>query len=155
MAQRQRTGGGRAPDVLARARQGLAERGVRFTAARRLVLEALQRARGPRSAAELHRGLRRRVPLSSLYRTLAALDEAGVLSRFVDATGVTRFELAEPLTGHHHHLTCVRCGATEDLDLHPEIEDRLAGLATEAAAGSPWGVVGHRLDLEGLCGSCG
>ncbi|HEX9824176.1 MAG TPA: Fur family transcriptional regulator [Actinomycetota bacterium] len=155
MAERQRNDEGRPRDVLARAREGLAERGVRFTAARRLVLGALQRARGPMSAAELHRGLRRRVPLSSLYRTLTGLDEAGVLDRFVDATGVTRFELAEPLAGHHHHLTCVRCGATEDLDLHPEIEDRLAGLASEAASGSRWGVVGHRLDLEGLCGSCG
>lgn len=135
------------------AREAL-DRGVRLTRARRLVLEALWRAGGPRSAADLDRLLRRRVPLSSLYRTLAGLEGAGLLDRYVDATGVARYELAEGLTEHHHHLTCVRCGTTEDVSLGQELERRIAEIASAAGEDRAFRVDGHRLDLEGRCARC-
>ncbi len=51
--------------------------GIRFTPARRLVVRALaEAAPGPQAAGDLHAALRDRLPLSSLYRTLAVLEEA-------------------------------------------------------------------------------
>lgn len=135
-------------------REHLSSRGIRLTRARRLVLEALRAVPGPRSAAELDRLLRRRVPLSSLYRTLVALAEAGVVDRYVDTTGVSRYEMAERLTEHHHHLTCVRCGATEDVSLDQDLERRIGQIASAAGAVREFTVDGHRLDLEGVCGRC-
>ncbi len=132
--------------------QTLAERGVRMTRARRAVVRALQRHSGPRSAADLHDDLRRRVPLSSLYRSLSVLEGAGVAVKRHDPTGVARFELAEWLTGHHDHLVCVSCGATEDVRLDSALEDEIAGFV--ASLGTSFEVVRHSLHLEGLCEEC-
>jgi Fe2+ or Zn2+ uptake regulation protein len=132
----------------------LADREVRYTKARRAVVQALQRARGPQSAADLHRGLRESVPLSSLYRCLSVLDEAGVLRKQHDAGGVARFELAEWLLGHHHHLICRVCGSVEDFEMDGESEAALADLAARAALTSGYRVDGHVLEVEGTCGDC-
>lgn len=133
-------------------RRHLADREVRYTSGRRSVITTLVRLDGPESAAELHR--RMSVPLSSLYRSLTVLDEAGVLERHHDADGLARFELAEWLTGHHHHLVCVICGVVEDFELNAAAEQTLDSLATTAAAGAGYEVTGHNLEVEGLCGSC-
>jgi len=132
----------------------LAGRGVRFTRARRLVVEALDAAGGPRTAAELHDRLRPAVPLSSLYRTLTVLEDAGVISREHDAEGVARHELAEWLTGHHHHLVCVQCGAVVDVDVPANLEARLGPLMEEIASSAGFAATGHRIDVEGRCPAC-
>ena len=54
----------------------LAEAEVRYTKGRRMVIDALAEADGPRSAAELSETIGDTVPLSSLYRSLAVLEEA-------------------------------------------------------------------------------
>jgi Fur family ferric uptake transcriptional regulator len=132
----------------------LAERGVRFTRARRLVVEALDAAGGPRTAAELHDRLRPVVPLSSLYRTLTVLEDAGVVSREHDVEGVARHELAEWLAGHHHHLVCTECGAVVDIDIPASVERRLGSLVEEIAEQAGFAATGHRIDVEGRCPSC-
>ena len=91
----------------------LREAGVRYTAARRAVVTALSAADGPRSAAELHRDIDA-VPLSSFYRTLTVLEDAEVLAPHHGARGLTRYELAEWIGGHHHHLVCTNCGCRRD-----------------------------------------
>jgi len=132
----------------------LRSRGARFTAARRLVVRTLAVAAGPLGAADLHRAARRRIPLSSLYRTLAVLEEAGVLAREHHATGVARFELAEWLTGHHHHLVCASCGEVADVAVDPETERTITGLVEQVARGAGYRTTGHRIDIEGLCPAC-
>ncbi|HYU16921.1 MAG TPA: transcriptional repressor, partial [Candidatus Acidoferrum sp.] len=74
----------------------LAERGVRLTGPRRIVVEALIRYPGPQTAAEVHRRLSaRRVNLVSVYRTLNLLVDLGI-ARVADISqGTQRFELAE------------------------------------------------------------
>ncbi len=141
-------------DLDARVGQRLAGAGVRYTKGRRLVVRALGRAGGPRSAAELHERLRPGVPLSSLYRTLTVLAEAGVLARSHDGNGVALFELAEWLRGHHHHLVCVECGRVEDVDVGDEHERTLTGVVLAVAAAGDLELTGHRIDIEGVCGEC-
>ena len=136
------------------AEEHLRRSGVRTTPARRLVLERLSRARGPHTADEINMLLRSAVPLSSLYRTLSVLSSSGVLERFHDGAGVARYELAEWLTGHHHHITCTRCGSTRDIDFSKETETTIRRFADQAGAAADFRVTGHRLDLEGLCSQC-
>lgn len=107
---------------------------------------------GPESAAELHR--RMDVPLSSLYRSLTVLDEAGVLVKHHDADGLARFELAEWLSGHHHHLVCINCGAVEDVELSDRNEKELQRLASTMATGAGYELTGHNLEVEGVCEEC-
>jgi len=132
----------------------LSARGVRFTAARRQVIYALALATGPMAAGELHGTLRGRVPLSSLYRTLAVLEEARVLSKEHDSMGIARYELAESLLGHHHHLVCLTCGEVRDVGIDPPTEDTVVRLVEDIARRAGYRATGHRIDIEGTCASC-
>lgn len=143
-----------AVDQVRRIASRLAATGVRFTAARRRVAEALARANGPASANDLHAHLGTGVPLSSLYRSLAVLGDAGVLDRSHDADGVARYELAEWLSGHHHHLVCTACGSVSDVRADPEFESLLAPTVVRVATDAGYEVTGHRVDIEGVCPRC-
>jgi Fur family ferric uptake transcriptional regulator len=132
----------------------LDERDTRFTAARRLVVRTLVGASGPLSAAELHDELRDDVPLSSLYRTLAVLEEVGILHRRHGTDAVARYELAEWLKGHHHHLVCVRCGAVTDVAVDVDLEQRVGEIIDALAREHGWQAGGHRIDIEGICPAC-
>ena len=128
--------------------------GVRYTRARRAVVDALARADGPRSASELHDDMDRDVPLSSLYRSLSVLDEAGVLEPHNSLKGLTRYELAEWLSGHHHHLVCMICGTVEDIELSKEMESRLEQLVGTVTKELSFSASGHTLEVHGRCSRC-
>jgi Fe2+ or Zn2+ uptake regulation protein len=132
----------------------LHSREVRLTTARRLVVRALAEAAGPMAAADLHRNLRDQIPLSSLYRTLAVLEQAQVLAKEHDGLGVARYELAEWLTGHHHHLVCDSCGEVRDVTVPPEAELTFTNLVGRIAARAGYRATGHRIDIEGTCRAC-
>lgn len=134
--------------------QRLFENEVRYTRGRRAVIEALAKADGPKSAAELSAELGPQVPLSSIYRTLSILEEAGVVAHHLGAKGLTRFELAEWLAGHHHHLVCVKCGAVADIDISPAKEESVRSLVTEIAELASFQATDHALEIEGLCVRC-
>jgi Fe2+ or Zn2+ uptake regulation protein len=132
----------------------LTEAGIRYTGGRREVVAALGGADGPRSAAELHRDLAGRVPVSSVYRTLAVLEAAGVVEPHHGARGVTRYEIAEWLAGHHHHLVCIGCGAVEDIELPPKLELQLERLVGQVSGLSSFSASGHSLEVVGRCARC-
>lgn len=128
--------------------------GVRLTSGRRDVVTALSGTRGPISAAEIHAHLDGSVPLSSIYRTLAVLAEAGVASPHHARDGVTRYELAEPLQDHHHHLVCVECGRIDDVEFDPSAEHAVRGAIASVAASRGFEVTDHSLEIEGRCERC-
>jgi len=132
----------------------LAGSDVRYTTGRQKVVAALARADGPRSAAELHDDLERAIPLSSLYRSLAVMAEAGALAQHHGSKGITRYELAEWLTGHHHHLVCIDCGAVDDIELPTELEATLEDLIAQVAGSGSFVATGHALEIDGRCKAC-
>src|SRR5205814_2363608 len=81
-----------------------------YTRNRRTLVEALDESDRPVSIPELL-GERRDLAQSSAYRNLAVLERAGVVRRIVTSDEFARYELAEDLTEHHHHLICSVCGA--------------------------------------------
>ncbi len=135
-------------------RTRLKRRGVRYTSGRHLLVEALADADGPRSAAELLIDLDRSVPLSSIYRSLTVLERAEVLKPHLGARGVSRYELAEWLSGHHHHLMCTTCGAVDDIHLFVEAEAALEVLVAAIGAQTTFAPTSHSLDIEGRCSRC-
>ena len=132
----------------------MAESQVRFTKGRRVVIQALFDADGPKSAAELSEVIGSAVPVSSLYRTLAVLEEAGVLAPHYSSPGLTRYELAEWLSGHHHHLVCIDCGQVEDLPVDDTTEDQLRALVSTVAESVSFSETNHALEIEGRCAKC-
>lgn len=131
----------------------LADNAVRYTRGRRAVVDALAAADGPRSAAELTPEIPS-VPVSSLYRTLSVLEAAGVVTPHLSTKGVARYELAEWLTGHHHHLVCSTCGQVEDVEIPEPVEAQVESLIRMIAASAAFEADGHALEIEGRCARC-
>ncbi|MDX1689706.1 MAG: Fur family transcriptional regulator [Acidimicrobiia bacterium] len=141
-------------NILRQVEHRLRDRGLRLTDARRAVVERLGDADGPRSAAELSADLDGEVPLSSLYRSLSVLEEAGVLAPHHGVRGLTRYELAEWLVGHHHHLVCTHCGLVEDVPIPTDLEARLDTLIGAVAGAAGFSPSDHALEIEGRCERC-
>jgi Fe2+ or Zn2+ uptake regulation protein len=135
-------------------RQHLATAGIRLTQGRRSTVEALATMHGPRTAAEIHDQVGDTVPLSSLYRSLSVLADADVLSAQHGSDGKIRFELAEWITGHHHHLICTSCGAVVDVTPTLDQEKSMEQLVEKMALEAGFDVSGHRFEIEGTCRTC-
>ncbi len=133
--------------------QRLAAHGVRFTSGRRQVVDAVVSADGPRTATEIHTALDS-VPLSSLYRSLGVLTDAGVIAQHHGADETTRYELSESLSEHHHHLVCVSCGSISDVAASDDQEATVDRLVEALAGSAGFRMTGHRLEIEGLCARC-
>ena len=140
--------------VVALATERLRQAQIRLTSGRRHVVEALTRARGPVSAAEIHTHLDGAVPLSSIYRTLTVLADIDIAASHHSRDGVTRYELAEPLQRHHHHLVCIECGRIDDVELGTVAETTLHRLSNAVAADHSYAALDHSLEIEGRCKEC-
>ena len=105
----------------------------RYPRARRALVEGLAAADAPLSLPQL---LDRAPDLaqSSAYRNLVVLERAGVVHRIVTADDFARYELAEDLTGHHHHLICTECGDVQDFTMPSGVEADLDRVLTDVAA---------------------
>jgi Fur family transcriptional regulator, ferric uptake regulator len=125
----------------------------RYTSGRRAIISLLLSAGHPVSIGDIA-GRLPGLPHSSAYRHLADLESAGLVRRVSANDEFTRFELAEDLTGHHHHLFCAGCGKVTDITLPPGIEDDITRATGQLAAAEGFEPHGHRLDLLGLCASC-
>ena len=75
-------------------------------------------------------------------------------ARIVTTDDFARYELAEDLTEHHHHLICSTCGDVADFSLQPSVEEELDRALRKVARRTSFAVDGHRLDLVGICSSC-
>jgi Fe2+ or Zn2+ uptake regulation protein len=127
--------------------------GQRYTTNRRALVDALGGSDRPLSMGEL---LERSEGMaqSSAYRNLAILEEAGVVHRLITSDDTARYELAEDLTGHHHHVICESCGSVLDIDAPAELERGVHELAASVTATHGFVVAHHRLDLVGTCAAC-
>ncbi len=132
----------------------LRDREVRYTRGRRAVVAALAGSDGPKSASELHDEIGPDVPLSSLYRSLAILQSAGVVVPHFGAKSLTRYELAEWLAGHHHHLVCIECGSVDDVDLPKDEERRVRDLVESISGMAAFTPMSHAFEIEGRCARC-
>jgi Fur family transcriptional regulator, ferric uptake regulator len=126
------------------------ERGLRVSAARRLVLEALLAADGPMSAEQIAEGIGGRVPSSdigSVYRNLQKLEDIGLVRHVHLGHGPGLHALA--VTGEREYLTCERCAdfravAPQELDAVRELVERQFGYRASFI----------HFPIVGLCPSC-
>ena len=125
----------------------------RYTGNRRALVEVLAGSGRPLSIPDVL-GARRDLPQSSVYRNLGVLEAAGVVRRVLGADEFMRYELAEDLTEHHHHLVCTSCGDVTDVQLPPRLERSMQRAIDEVTAGTGFQPAGHRLDLVGVCAAC-
>jgi len=129
--------------------RGSRARGTRQAQALAVVLASMP---GFCSAQEIHAELRRKdeqVGLTTVYRHLQALSEAGDVDSIRDDNGEILYRRCET-TAHHHHLTCRSCGRSV------EVEGKVVEQwAERVAAEAGFTQVGHTVELFGQCPDCG
>jgi Fe2+ or Zn2+ uptake regulation protein len=126
----------------------------RLTPNREALLEVLHAARTrPLTIPEIV-AARPSLALSTVYRNLTVLEQAGVVHCITTRSDFSYFELVEDLTEHHHHMVCVRCGLVEDVPASPTIEKSLSAAVRQIARRTGFRTERHRLDLVGLCKQC-
>ena len=129
--------------------EALREAGLRATRQRLTVLEALRSRDENVTAQDLHAELRAAgepVGLTTVYRTLSALAEAGMLDTFNRDT-----EQAFRLCGdaHHHHLVCETCNKVEEI-----VADSIEAWVSDVGTRHQFQITGHRADVFGVCADC-
>lgn len=121
----------------------LRDGGVRVTRQRAAILKILATAEDHPDASELHRRAKEldaTVSLSTVYRTLSALEQQGVVQRHAFESATARFETAD--APHHDHLIDIDSGAVIEFR-----SDKIEQLQAEIAAELGYDLVRHRLEL--------
>jgi Fur family transcriptional regulator, ferric uptake regulator len=142
-----------APDIHTTVADRLGHQSQRYTSKRRLLVTMLEGAGKPLSIPDIL-ARQRTLPQSSVYRNLTVLEHAGAVRRVVADDEYARYELAEDLTRHHHHLICSSCGKVEDVTIPPELEARMDRSLSRLARREQFATAAHRLDLIGTCRAC-
>lgn len=123
---------------------------IQLTPQRAAVLDAVREARRHVDAAEVFQMVRSRLPrisLGTVYRSLGALAEAGLVHQIDNSSGPALYD--GNLTPHQH-IVCRRCGRVADLDVQIPPE-----ALNEAARRSGFAEVEHsRVDFHGICSDC-
>jgi len=125
----------------------------RYTSSRRRLVAALQAGDGPLTITQIV-AADDSLPQSTVYRNLTILEEADIVTRIVTSDDFARYELAEHLTEHHHHLICSNCGDVTDFSLDTRTETNLDRALRRAAGKAGFRAETHRLDLLGTCAGC-
>ncbi|WBB59450.1 Fur family transcriptional regulator [Streptomyces sp. WMMC500] len=123
----------------------------RSTRQRAAVAAALAEVDEFRSAQELHDMLRHRgesVGLTTVYRTLQSLADAGDVDVLRTTEGEAVYRRCS--TGeHHHHLVCRVCGKAVEVD-GPAVERWAESVASEHGFVD----VAHTVEVFGTCAEC-
>src|SRR2546423_7122212 len=131
----------------AKSRATASRRRERRSHQREQIRTALDAVDHPVSAQELYTRVGGEVGLTTVYRNLQRLADAGLVDTLRRANGELAFRACAG--GHHHHLTCRGCGRVE------EVRDcRLQRWAAEVAGAHGFVGVEHYAELTGLCSDC-
>ena len=121
---------------------------TRSTRQRTAVARALAETDGFRSAQDLHAALRDEVGLTTVYRTLQTMAEAGEVDVLRTDDGEAVYRRCATVE-HHHHLVCRSCGATVEV-AGPAVEQWADAVAAEHGFTG----VSHTLEVFGTCRAC-
>lgn len=117
-----------------------------MTGQRRTIARVLGEMDDHPDVEELHRRsaqIDHRISLSTVYRTVRLLEDAGILARHEFGDGRARYERAA--RKHHDHLIDVRTGTV--IEFHSEEIERLQGVIARELG---YRLVRHRLELYGV-----
>ena len=118
----------------------------RQTPQRRAILSAVSAAQSPLTAEQVHTEVCSAFPrlaLTTVYRSLDAYVDAGLVRRSIYDDGIARYEIAAE---HRHFLTCKK---SVPLSVCPfeQLEEQLV-------RETGFQISGHKMEFFGLCPEC-
>ena len=128
----------------------LNQHGYRLTGARRAVVEIMAHSSHAITPIEIYDEARESHPalgLVTVYRTLEALEEQGLVQRVHSPQGCQAFITAP--AGHQHLLLCRQCGEAAIFE-----GDDLETLIKSIARKTGYQITEHWLKLFGMCPNC-
>ena len=126
--------------------------GLKFTSQREAILATLYENPGHFTSEKLYMLLKEKYPslsigIATVYRTLALLEENGLVSSISLGLQGKKFEIANK--PHHDHLICDRCGKIVEFE-NEEIER----LQQKVAEANGFELTSHMMQLYGICSTC-
>lgn len=122
---------------------------MRQSRQRDIVLEVVRSTMDHPTADWVYRQARRRlsrISLATVYRNLKRLADEGVIRELHAAGHAVRFD---GNTGRHYHIRCLGCGRVSDLPISVE-----PLLEQHAARATNYRILGHQVEIHGLCPLC-
>jgi Fur family ferric uptake transcriptional regulator len=132
--------------------EALAVPGRRLGAARRSIVAALAASDCCLTAPEIVDAVRaqgRIVGIASVYRVVDLLVEKRLVQKIDLGDGRARYERAEPMHEHHHHIVCNDCGRVE-----PFADANLEAALAKVERSTGFAVASHDVLLRGSCDEC-
>jgi len=125
----------------------------RLTRARHVILTVMATFGHPFTSTELEQavaGMDASIGRASVYRTLTLMESRGVVEKLHQA-GIEHYTLCLK-SEHHHHVTCVECGRTEEFAVKDNIDlmSAVDGLARRLG----YLPRSHVLEVYGVCPLC-
>lgn len=122
---------------------------LKLTRSRIAILEILKSEKRPLDVSEIILYLEKlkvETDQATVYRSLNAFYEKGLIKRFELQEGKFRYEMSG---NDHHHLICENCGRIEDIS-----DCNLDSLENEITRKKKFVVKRHALEFFGLCERC-
>ena len=126
--------------------QNCIEKGMRMTEQRRVIARVLDQADDHPDTEELYRrasGIDPRISISTVYRTVALFEEAGIIERLEFRDGRARYETLPER--HHDHLIDMKTGNVIEFR-NEQIEALQEVIARELG----FKLIDHRMELYGV-----
>jgi Fur family ferric uptake transcriptional regulator len=126
--------------------EACAAHGLRMTEQRRVIARVLEAADDHPDVEELHRravAVDDRIAISTVYRTVKLLEDAGIIERHDFGDGRARYE--QMPQEHHDHLIDLRTGHVIEFR-----SEEIEKIQKEVAARLGFKLVDHRLELYGV-----
>ena len=126
----------------------LSENGYHITKARQAAFSLLVSPE-PQSIREILDKSKGNVDRVSMYRNIELFEKLGIVRRIYIGWKY-KLELSDAFVSHHHHLSCLRCGAITDIGDEKHIDEFIQHLAKEFN----FTVRGHQFEIDGYCTAC-
>jgi Fur family ferric uptake transcriptional regulator len=119
-----------------------------LTKPRTLVFDVLSKY-GPLSMKDLVKHIDSKINRASVYRIINVFEELGVVTR-INIGWKYKIELSERFSSHHHHLNCIRCGKTIDIEVPKGVEEEIETVALDYN----FEITSHQIEITGICREC-
>jgi|SRR5581483_2641364 len=126
----------------------LTEHGYHTTKARTDTFRLLMSPQ-PQSMAQLLAKATGSIDRVTVYRNIDLFEKLGIVHRIYIGWKY-KLELSDDFTAHHHHLSCLGCGLTIDIEDEEHIEEFIQDITTKLG----FQPRRHQFEVDGYCRNC-